>query len=410
MKEFFFETQLALTVNNPSIRSVAKAHAEARLRLRPAFQRNLVWNKEQKSYLVDSILRNFPIPELYVQIADALRGDDDLIVVVDGQQRISTCIEFLLGKLRLSGPNLDPKWTGRVFSELSADLQQRFKRYKLLFRQLPDLDAEQIREIFQRLNRVVEPLLPQELRHAAYSGPYLQLIEAAAAHPVLQQVSVFSARDIRRRGSDELIAEIVHAHINSAFPNKKEGLDEAFRQYELHGVPEEVVLDIRRRFGRVFAHLSATATVIRRTRMRNKSDFYTLIVLLLRRAESLPLSEQGLQLFEARIRALSERGAAFRKASSEGDDIDAKEPEDEKVLKYMRAVERAASDRLNRVRRDEALSDWLGEALALGSVRALERSDESWISEVDVAEEEEEAEIDAEREVLRRVLVEEPRE
>lgn len=406
MKDFHFKEQLALAMNNMSIRSVAKAHAESRLRLRPAFQRNLVWNKEQKSYLVDSILRNLPIPELYVQLGDASTGDDDLIIVVDGQQRISTCIEFLLGKLRLSGQDLDPEWAGCVFSELSERLQHRFRRYKLLLRELPDLNDDQVREIFQRLNRVVEPLLPQELRHAAYSGPYLQLIEAAAAHPALQQVGVFSARDIRRRGSDELVAEVVHALTNSAFPNKKEGLDEAFRQYELHGVPEALVSDTRRRFGRVFAQLSGSSAALRKTRMRNKSDFYSLVVLLLRQAESLPLPDEGSRLLEVRLKALSDRVAAFRKASSEGQDLDASEPQDELVLKYMRAVERAASDRLNRIRRNDALSEWLAEAFATGTRQRLEPGDEEWVSEIDHAEEEEAAEVNAEREALRRVLVE----
>lgn len=405
MNDYRFPEQLALAAANQSVRSFVKAHAEGRLQLRPPFQRNLVWNQEQRSYLVDSILRNFPIPEVYIQIEDAPGNDDDLMIVVDGQQRISTCIEFMRGSLRLSGDDLSAEWKGRIYPELTEELRNRFSRYRLVVRELPRLEDIQIREIFRRLNRVVEPLTPQELRHAAYSGSYINLIEAIAAHPVLQDLRVFSAKDFRRRGNDELIAEIVHAHVSSAFPNKKEGLDEGFRYFHLHGFPEAKERDVKRRFGRVFPFLERAAADIRTTRFRNKSDFYSLVAFLLGRAESLPLPPEGEAKLSDSLASLSERIGAFRRDTLAGEDIEAETEEDSLALKYMRAVERAASDRLSRVRRDDVLREWLGPALATGEVRELTEGDEAWTSEVESAEQESEAEIDSERMHLREVLL-----
>lgn len=404
MNDFSFDDQLALTTTSPSILSIAQVHAEGRLVLRPAFQRNLVWNDEQRSYLIDSILRNFPIPELYVHIDVDERGVKEIWTVVDGQQRLSTCIAFLGDRLRLTGRNLGPAWAGRLFSELDEGLKRRFKRYELLFRKLPDISDEQIREIFQRLNRVVEPLLPQELRHAAYTGPYINLIETIAAHPVLQEVRVFSARDFRRRGNDELIAEVVHANINGAFPNKKEGVDAAFLQFERNGIAEEVVSGVRRRFGRVFAQLEASSSAIKKTRFSNKSDFYSLVVLLLQRAESLPLTEDGSRAFDETLLQVSSRVAEFRKAALEEEEVVAMDENDERILRYMRAVERAASDRLNRVKRNDALEACLGEVLASGAVVELAAEDEAWTSEVVAIESIAESEAEAERADLRRLL------
>lgn len=400
-----FDQQLALAATNYSIRTIAKAHTEGRLHLRPAFQRNLVWNDEQKSYLVDSILRNLPIPEIYFQIDDVPGRDEDLLVVVDGQQRISTCIQFLLGQLRISGPDLSPDWQGRIYSELRPELQSQFSRYNLVVRQLPQLNEAEIREIFRRLNRVVEPLLPQELRHAAYGGPYIKLIEAIASYPTLQELRVFTAKDLRRRGNDELMAEIVHASLNGAFPNKKEGLDEGFRSYESHGLPDEVASNIRRRFGRVFDLLASVADTVRNTRFRNKSDFYSLTVFLLARAESLPLPVEGIDAFASNLTSLSDRINAFRRATLRGDDIEATTPEDALALKYMRAVERAASDRLNRIRRDEVLREWLGPSLASSQPRRLDESDEGWLGELEGLEDASEEELEAERLHLTSVLV-----
>jgi hypothetical protein len=51
------------------------------------------------------------------------------------------------------------------------------------------------------------------------------------------------------------------------------------------------------------------------------------------------------------------------------------------ALKYLRAVERAASDRLSRVRRDESLLAVLAPVLAKGDIRSFESQDAAWLSE-----------------------------
>lgn len=400
-----FDNQLAMGANNPSINSFATAHLEGRLELRPPFQRNLVWNKDQQSYLIDSILRNLPVPEMYLHTRVDAEGVETM-VVVDGQQRLTACLLFLQGDLRLVGEGLDPRWDGRTFKELPQPLQLRFRNYRMLVRELPEMDEAELREIFRRLNRVVEPLLPQELRHAAYTGPYIKLIESAAAHPSLQQVGVFSARDYRRRGSDELIAEITFAVASRAFPNKKEGLEESFIGYERHGFPGSLRLELAQRFGRLFQQLELVTPDIRKTRFSNKSDFYSLAVLLLNRAEQLPLKpEDSVHLVES-LSDLSSRIAKLREVEAENPQH---APEDERgilVSKYTRAVERAASDRLNRVRRNEVLVEWLGPVLASGEPRSLEATDALWLDQPDSDDvESEEGELIEQKEHLQEVLL-----
>ena len=407
-RDIEFEGQLAMGANNPSINSFAAAHSEGRLELRPPFQRNLVWNKDQQSYLIDSILRNLPVPEMYLHTSVDAAGVESM-VVVDGQQRLTACLRFLQGELRLVGDGLDPRWDGRTFNELPEPLQLRFRNYRMLVRELPEMGEPELREIFRRLNRVVEPLTPQELRHAAYTGPYIRLIESAAAHPSLQQVGVFTARDYRRRGNDELIAEVTLAVASRAFPNKKEGLEESFIGYERHGFPDSLRLELAQRFGRLFDQVNLITPDIRKTRFSNKSDFYSLAVLLLNRAEQLPLSPQDSARLVGSLSDLTSRIANLREVEAENPQY---APEDERgilVSKYTRAVERAASDRLNRVRRNEVLVEWLGPALASSDPRSLETADALWLDQVDseaVEAEEEELDMIHEKEHLQEVLLE----
>lgn len=381
-----FDPQLSASASSITVNRFHKFNLEGGLILRPPFQRNLVWNAEQKSYLIDSILRGLPVPEIYIQTRTSADGDEETIVV-DGQQRISTCLEFLDDELRIAmeGDQLDARWRNRTFTELDKELQRRFRSYQLIVRMLPDLNDAVLREVFLRLNKTVEALEPQELRHAAYTGPFIKLVESAAQHPVLSEVGVFTARDYRRRRNDELLAEIAFAIVSNAYPNKKEGLDNLFLTYERHGPPGGVIKDLSRRFGRVFAQLEDVGAAIRRTRFRNKSDFYTLFVLLGKEAERLPLTE-GDETLTDDLRSFSNLVNDLRREENEGRSTDGlvAQPHGAEAAKYLRAVERAASDRLNRLRREEALRSIIGPTLAQGTLAKLAPADEGWVEDSDV--------------------------
>lgn len=402
-----FATQIASNSSNLSINYFSKALANKTLVLRPAFQRNLVWNDDQQSFLVDSILRGLPVPEIYLQTNTSAEGEEELIVV-DGQQRISACLRFIQGQLRLAvSEDLDPRWRGRTFSEIGEDLQKRFRGFKLIVRELPDVSDPVLREVFRRLNKTVEPLEPQELRHAAYTGQFIVFIEKLAAEQVFTEVGAFSARDYLRRRSDEFMAEVAFAVVSKAYPNKKEGLDELFRTMDLQGMPTSDLDDLQKRFGRVLAQLETIAGGLRRTRFRNKSDFYTLLVYLAKEAERLPLNPEATAQLSSTLRSFSGTIIDIKKEEAEGRSIDslAQTGMGPQALRYLRAVERAATDRLNRVRREEALSDIIGPVLAQGDVKELTTADSQWTTGMPDAEEDEEP-TSQDKDEVQRVLLE----
>jgi hypothetical protein len=406
-----FEPQLASTPSNYTINYFYQAHQNGDLVLQPPFQRNMVWNKEQQSFLIDSILRGLPVPEIYVQTETSAEGEERT-VVVDGQQRITACILFIDDELRLIGDDeLDIQWKNRVFSELEEPLRRRFRRYELVARKLPHVSNAVLREIFRRLNKTVEALEPQELRHAAYTGPFIRLVEDAAKAKILEDLGVFSAKDYLRRRNDELIAEIAYAVLSKAYPNKKDGLDELFLSYERHGVPAAVLEDLDRRFGRVFAEIGPIASSLRRTRFRNKSDFYSLFVFLAKNAEFLPLPKEGQDnLLLLAIREFSTLVNDIKREEADGRSIQdlAETQLGREAVKYLRAVERAASDRLNRVRREDALRSVLAPILATGEAKELSELDASWrVSPEESDSEDDDVQPDEEeREHTRDVLLE----
>lgn len=405
-----FQPQLASTPSNLTINYFYKTYREETLILRPPFQRNMVWNSEQQSFLIDSILRGLPVPEIYVQTETSAQGDERTIIV-DGQQRISACIQFINDELRLVGDEeLDEQWKNKTFSELDEPLRLRFRRYELIARKLPDANVTVLREIFRRLNKTVEPLEPQELRHAAYTGPFMRLIEDAGKSSILEELGVFSPKDYLRRRNDELIGEIAYAVISKAYPNKKEGLDELFLSYERHGVPVGTLEDLERRFGRVFSTIGPISSMLRRTRFRNKSDFYSLFVFLAKDAEILPPQNVAEERFFQVIKEFSGRVNDIKREEAEGRSIETLTRDDlgGSAVRYLRAVERAASDRLNRVRREESLRAVLGPVIAVEKAVHLSEPDSRWrlVAEESDSEDQDETPGDEERQHVTAVLLE----
>ena len=63
-----------LDVTRRSVAQLKKHWDQSELDIRPPFQRNPVWSEKQKSFLVDTILRGYPIPEiLYARGSFSLR-------------------------------------------------------------------------------------------------------------------------------------------------------------------------------------------------------------------------------------------------------------------------------------------------------------------------------------------------
>ena len=139
------------------------------LDLDPPYQRRSVWSQAYKDYFVDTILLDYPAPAvfLYEDI------DEDGIAqysVVDGKQRLSTVLDFLGNDFPVSDTASITGLRGLSFSELPADVKKRFYGYQFAIEFLPTTDAGTLSNIFDRINRNVARLTPQELRHARFGG------------------------------------------------------------------------------------------------------------------------------------------------------------------------------------------------------------------------------------------------
>ncbi len=340
-----------------------KAFQRNELVLSAPFQRNPVWTTAQKSYLIDTILQGLPVPELYMQdVVDP--GGEERNIVVDGQQRIRACLDYVMGEYALEGEEVQARWRGLKFDDLDDDEKQAVFGYKLVVRILPAMSEEELRRIFARLNRNVVALNPQELRNATYWGPFISLVqELADGDPFWADSGLFSANDHRRMLDHEFISELVVGFMHGAM-NKKDKLDHYYQLYEeefdRRGEISSIVKTTTAEIAQVLPHLAET-------RWRKKSDFYTLFLSLASRAPEFPLPRDAREALRERLLDLGNQVDALIKMDEQGWG-----KADPVTVKYARNVLGAASDRGSRVERAEAF-----EQFVFGTPGAGERSETS---------------------------------
>lgn len=146
--------------------------------LRPEYQRRLVWDKQKKSRLIESLIMNVPVPPVFLYEHDLSRYE-----VMDGQQRLNTIVEFYSNRLKLSGLEEWYGLNGRTYAELPPRLQKGLDRRRIsatvLMADSP-LAKDKVRAlrrvVFERLNTGGQSLNAQELRNCLYSGPFNDLI------------------------------------------------------------------------------------------------------------------------------------------------------------------------------------------------------------------------------------------
>jgi len=319
-----------------------KAADDGELVIRPRYQRNPVWLKPQKSSLIDTILRGFPVPELYMQELIETDGSQEH-VVVDGQQRVTTCLEFVSGEFEISEKESD-KWGGLGFYDLTEDEQRIIWKYPFVVRIIPDIPEDEVKDIFTRLNRYNMALNKQELRHATYWGEFITCVEGIAENDFWGESGIFSANDVRRMLDVEYISELAVGVLHGP-QNKKNSLDRWYKIYEAEFPDRHFLEEV---FASVLGELAHVLPDLRHTRWRRSSDFYTLFLVFADHVEDLPLNREERALAQGKLTAFGDQVSAFLAADSGGKGKSA-------VSKYAKAVARAATDLANRTERSKQL-------------------------------------------------------
>ena len=295
---------------------------------RPQFQRRLVWTPQDKIKFIDTVLKGFPFPEIYLSNGpvDVDTGEGSQLLV-DGQQRVATINEFFAGSSQIFGGTVLP------YQKLDKDEKENFLNYDVAVRDLGSISGDEIIEVFSRINATKYSLNDMEINNAVYTGRLMQVAVGIAESGFFDTHRVFRTSDIKRMGDVRFVLGVIITMMYDYF-NRDDEFENAL---SVNDNEFERSDEIVRRIRRVFDYIDEVGFTPR-SRIWKRSDLFTAMVEFDRAFEEkyIPGPAETLQRIEN----------FFSKVD---DDMVFGLREPHEI--YAKAALQASNDRLNRIRR-----------------------------------------------------------
>lgn len=139
---------------------------DGQLIIQPEYQRNYIYGDGKRDVaVVESLLKGYPLGLIYF-----VKNADGMYEVLDGQQRITSFARYV-NKSWPFAVN-DENGKPRYFDSLDADQQKLIVDAPLTV-YVCEGEPSEIQAWFETINIAGVPLVKQELRNAAYHGPFV---------------------------------------------------------------------------------------------------------------------------------------------------------------------------------------------------------------------------------------------
>ncbi len=279
-----------------TIENILNLYRNDHLNLSPGFQRNSVWTERDRAKLIDSIVRNYPLPSIFLYRRQ--KNGEIVYDVIDGKQRIESILMFIglvrgqrfWARVQLPGDD-ERDWVNWQ-SLCRRKKQSLITGYKLQTIEVNG-DTADIIDLFVRINSTGKALTPSERRHARfYNSDFLKTAARLASRyeDYFLESSILTASQISRMKHVELISELMISVHQGGVINKKAALDRVMESNSLTATQTEKAarntVSALNRIRRMFSNLD-------RTRFCQLSDFYSLVVLAAKfEAEKLILTDR----------------------------------------------------------------------------------------------------------------------
>jgi hypothetical protein len=228
-----------------SIKELLDLRSNNMLAANPEYQRGVVWSLTQKKKLIDSVLRGYPLPVIYLHhikkgVGQYARDDFEII---DGQQRLNAIGDFRDGAFSLFDPVADEKvarfpafikneecpWANKSFDQLLPEIQDRFLATEISIAMIETKQNNEVRDLFVRLQSGL-PLNHQETRDA-WPGHFTEFVLKLGGKPELARYpgnpffqNTLGMKPLVDRGKTRQLA----AQIAMLFLNRRDGGADAF--------------------------------------------------------------------------------------------------------------------------------------------------------------------------------------
>ncbi|MDP3927925.1 MAG: DUF262 domain-containing protein, partial [Bacteroidota bacterium] len=168
------------------------------INLNPDYQRNYIWTPNDQKFLIDTIIKGYPLPSFFVYL-----DKNGKYEMVDGQQRSKTIYRFVKGQIASS------KLTGiKSFKDFDSN---DILSYRLPFIVIENLTTtDNLRDFYYLINKKGVHLNTSEVYKAEYFDKlFLKLAEEVLDYQNLIELNLFTEVSIKRMNDRAYVEELL---------------------------------------------------------------------------------------------------------------------------------------------------------------------------------------------------------
>ncbi len=242
-----------------TISKLVGVHKDGNLNINPPYQRRFIWSLEDQRILIESIVKNYPIPNIFL-----LEKSPGKFEVVDGQQRTRTILGFL---------NQDfSNFEGKLYAKQDFPNFENFTIPVIIVEEIEPGDLS-IEEFYGLVNSAGVHLNRPEIKKAEYyDTKFLKLINDCNAYENFQNLGLFTDTVLKRMNDMDFVSEII-VRIKDGITDKKERVDRTFEQDITETEYNALLAKFKATSDNIFS--LNRLFPIKKTRYKQRNDFYT---------------------------------------------------------------------------------------------------------------------------------------
>lgn len=243
------------------IRELLEMIATNAINLQPSYQRNYIWTIPDQKFLIDSIHKEYPLPNFFVY-----RRTPKVLEMVDGQQRAVTINRYFKGDFKDN--------QRKYFQETDKD---QFLDYKLNIIEITKIykeRGESLEEFYWMVNKRGKHLNAPEVNKARYhDSDFLKIVYDVMDNPILDDLDIFTTK-VKTRMNDRSLVEELVAYLFEGITDKRNAVEKLFKEIISQEKKEEILNKANMMLKRI--GMLNSIFPIAETRYRQRNDFYTL--------------------------------------------------------------------------------------------------------------------------------------
>lgn len=248
--------RISLSATDWTTETILNQLERGNINLSPRFQRRDAWQRDRKSRFIESLILNFPVPQIVLAERQDARGR---FIVLDGKQRLTALLKFAgkaaegepLNGFSLTGMEVLKSLNGHTYNDLVesdslVDYLDALHNQTIRTVVIRNWDSHALLHlIFVRLNTSSVPLSPQELRQALFPGGFVSYIDDRAFQSlVLKKFMGLLHADFRMRDVEILLRYLAFSfYIESYSGNMSQFLNETTKRLNLRFTHQQAEIE-----------------------------------------------------------------------------------------------------------------------------------------------------------------------